>query len=1604
MLDRADSDGGQYKGSQAFSHIVPGRNESINPNTGSLNFTKPLVQLRGITSSIDINISLSYNAGSAGAYGLPRNWSIDLPYVVPGQTITFSGRTYAIDEFWNDAEGHQSGLRYLNNHGIKFSQIIPPQLLPTDQSQEYSYKLQLQDGSTEFFDALGRPLARLDLFGNSLQYFYLQGPSGGILDPEPCLDYILDSWGQKIQFAYQEGLEMVVIGPSHTETTIAFSGQGVSVITDPLGYATAFVYTASVTDEQVISTIAYATGLTSRFDYTAIQFLDNNNTARYLPAVSDYYQLDANGRTLKHTNYRFGSESAGLTFTGAGVGCQLSGLKDNLMDSNHTSYRYDVLVTNLDENGKILSATLSWFSNLHLPLTEWQYLVSDQGDLQAAYSTEYRYNIDPDLHARSTNYALPHTIVYLHNTSDSDINWKGLRQFTMTYTSYGQLLSQDEEVSGSSGFIKTKTTKRDYFTVEGLGLQMLKTETLTDVTGGTTRETHNALSVDQKTIERSTVFFKAQGDSTTKPWKTNSKEFDAKGRVTRETSSWADGAFVPGGGARSCFSATEFHFTDGVLTLSRSDSSTGTAVSSFDMRISGGPVTRIVLPLGQAEHFEYDHIGRLIKHTDALGDITTKSYSISISSNAETVVDPRGLIVRTTFDALGRPIYVADNGDPTQPEGSLEPTRVIQRMGYDCLGQLVSSTDIVGLVTSQTFDALGRSLKTTDPAGNVSSNVYDDAGLIVRQEVNGNLRKEIRMDGYGRATRQTVFADSADDHIKYCYAQEVYYNGSGQTVKEAVSQQQISGPPPTNPFKTQVTTYDADSNIESQITTGVGDTGEAVISREFTRDLWGNTYTWTKQTRYSDGRTFINQGSVTLFDMHGNPTFLRNQLGQEERNTYDENGWLATTARFDGTTFAYAYDNCGQVTDVRWPSGSNVTNYSYRGQVKSVKQGTATVSFEYFKDGSVRSVDYGEGHVQRFERDAASRVRVESDVFTTRKQIHYDQLGRVESVTCQGDVLSFHYGTANHQVGMLVGSSLASSSKPYHQEFEYDGFGARSKVRTSASDSTVLLETSYKMNERRRLASVTSTASRPLAHKITYSWLYDGVGQITKETETSGGAAQVREFLYDGNFNVVRTIADDKITITTYNALDQRTDPGFCYEPNGRLVRDNRGLQYAFDELDHLTGVQLVDGSKSRFGYHGDGTLATIARPQEKTDFYYSQQQKVNAVAHEDGGSGKQTSSVLQNAGSVIAAYSPNAAAPPTYFLEQNGSTAIQLRGEECTSISYQAYGASTSSTLLSPQGQFNFRQELSDSTSGLVYLRSRFYQPSNMAFISMDSYHMENRYAYCQGDPINYFDPSGHISIRAIVGLVVGTVAGAIAGIASAGAAIPIVEAGLLTVGMSEATLASTTGVFLTQSIAGAAAGMTTNVLNHTVGNMVAGGSYGWADFGQDLATGAAGGFVAGGLGPLVESGTLTPWLAGTADFAVQNAVSWGFFSPPSIDASTIAGAVLNVFVGAIIGRSATVRRRRLALDAETNDLNNAIELVNTQLPEFLRGQLVDRNSRRVQDWASLKQLSSIKRRKPLSLAVISESCRASFGDPWLRGKPDRDDPGGGPGYMQLL
>ena len=85
---------------------------------------------------------------------------------------------------------------------------------------------------------------------------------------------------------------------------------------------------------------------------------------------------------------------------------------------------------------------------------------------------------------------------------------------------------------------------------------------------------------------------------------------------------------------------------------------------------------------------------------------------------------------------------------------------------YNALGQLISSTDVLGRTTEQVFDAAGNLLKVVCPNGDEESFSYDSSGRLVSSRDRAGLTTYFSYDVMGRVVKAF---DNADNEMAYAY-------------------------------------------------------------------------------------------------------------------------------------------------------------------------------------------------------------------------------------------------------------------------------------------------------------------------------------------------------------------------------------------------------------------------------------------------------------------------------------------------------------------------------------------------------------------------------------------------------------------------------------------------------------------------------------------------------------------------------------------------------------------------------------------------------------------------------------------------------------------
>ena len=263
------------------------------------------------------------------------------------------------------------------------------------------------------------------------------------------------------------------------------------------------------------------------------------------------------------------------------------------------------------------------------------------------------------------------------------------------------------------------------------------------------------------------------------------------------------------------------------------------------------------------------------------------------------------------------------------------------------------------------------------------------------------------------------------------------------------------------------------------------------------------------------------------------------------------------------------------------------------------------------------------------------------------------------------------------------------------------------------------------------------------------SYGYDGLLHLSGESRT-GASAYTSTYTVDGAGNRTTSTVGGVTTTYTYNADDEltATSGGFVntygYNANGdQTSRTLSGTSYTltYDFDDQLTGT-----GGSSFAYDAGGRRTSRTSGGVTTGFQY------------DGGS------VLleKQGGSTTATYTYGNALirkdGETPLFDGLGSerTVTSSTGSVTASLTLSAFGqavaSSGSSTSAYQYGATSgYRTE---GDAGLMLVGCRFYDAQVGRFITRDTYLNQKPYAYCDGDPVNATDPSGHGKIgRQIAG-----------------------------------------------------------------------------------------------------------------------------------------------------------------------------------------------------------------------------------------------------------
>lgn len=402
--------------------------------------------------------------------------------------------------------------------------------------------------------------------------------------------------------------------------------------------------------------------------------------------------------------------------------------------------------------------------------------------------------------------------------------------------------------------------------------------------------------------------------------------YDADGRITRITD--ANGV------------NTDMTYTSRGWLASRT---VGGETTSFTYTPYGS-VASVTDADGVTITYGYDTAHRLNKVTDALGNYVQYTLDAAGDKTAEQVYDSSGTLHKSltrTFNSLGQLTSVVDGLKNTvfNAAGSTS---------YDANGNLIQSSDALGIQRQQGYDALNRLVQTLDNYNGTDAATkntkaaysYDSLNRLTQVTDPSSLNTTYSYDGLSDATSQ-VSPDTGTTSRTF------------DATGNVLTRTDAKGITATN-------TYDA---LDRLISTSYPDTTQHIT---YTYDE-ANTVTGCSSS-YPIGRlTRIVEVAVTTaycYDARGNIT-RKQQI---------------TSAGTDST--AYTYTPANRLDGIVYPSGSQVSYaMDTDGRIKSVglipaggAAGTAVSSISYLPFGPVNSYTLGNGQVIVRNYDANYRL------------------------------------------------------------------------------------------------------------------------------------------------------------------------------------------------------------------------------------------------------------------------------------------------------------------------------------------------------------------------------------------------------------------------------------------------------------------------------------------------------------------------------------------------------------------------------------------------------------------------------------------------------
>jgi RHS repeat-associated protein len=804
----------------------------------------------------------------------------------------------------------------------------------------------------------------------------------------------------------------------------------------------------------------------------------------------------------------------------------------------------------------------------------------------------------------------------------------------------------------------------------------------------------------------------------------------------------------------------------------------GNAVRITRSNGSKGDITSVTTPGGRWVAFTYDGQHRVTQARDNTG--RTTSYTYDTAGRLEKVTDPAGKESFYTYDGTSNRIATAKDGrgivyltntyyadgrvrKQTLPEGQeysfaytqtgtgqitatevTQPGGSVRRVEFDASGFGVTDTEAYGTTLARkTVFERGTKHRVTaviDPYGRRTELAYD---------ANGHVTSALEQAGtaQARSTGTTTFSGPFDQPTRVSdrlgNATVFSYDAAGdlQTATDPESRKSTFAFGADGQIKT--VTDNANTITEYMYRhgdlTSVKD-AEGRVMRQFT-DSAGRLSAMTDEA-----------GSLTTvtYDKLNQPRVITDPLGSTTALDYDANGNITTLTDARDNSTTWAYDNADRPKSATDPLGAQALfEYDAAGFLRKAtnRSGQAAIT-EYDLLGRPRTTKYGVNALGQaestvsYDYDNRGLLKQVTDSQAGTQTFTYDAYNRLDTNTGPSGTVSYDYDNADRRILMAAAGTNTT--------YGYDKSSILTSVKTGTQEVTFGLDAIG----REKTASLPGGITRAIG--------YDTTG-VVKSIAYTRGTQTVGDLSYTRDARALQTGLTGSLAKVALPAAESGTQFGkdnriaayggrtFTYDADGQLMND--GLRtYTWNARGELTGL-VKAGAPSSFGY--DPLGGRVSKTTGGAANRYLTDGSNPLV--EQNGSGTTSATVATS--DLDKFLTRTEGGKTQIYLTDALGTVVGLAntdGSVATTYAYDPNGTpAASGTPSSSPYTFTGRE---DDGTGLLFYRSRYYDPQTGRFISQDPIGYAggaNLYQYALSSPTTYTDPSGNNPM--IAGCVVG-------------------------------------------------------------------------------------------------------------------------------------------------------------------------------------------------------------------------------------------------------